>query len=231
MPALLIPMDASAVDPQARLHPATLRNPAPDLLTRLERCDRLLRELAKRPVARSAFEAERVALVGDLITFGATLRALREITTRGEGFLTAALKLFAHLPRPMQGLLDQIPQKIDVLNELVKGVEVFSNIGQVSAASSVSRFVSSRDDGDTKLLIWGIMTDANGKLLITLRDFRPFVAELLAAGHPVLAELLAADFLAAYAESTNRLVKQLQRVLAAKGGYRPEVTGDRYPYW
>jgi hypothetical protein len=216
MPALLIPMDASAVDPRARLHPATLRNPAPNLLPRLERCDALLREISKRPASQSVFEAERVELVRDLITFGATLRALREITTRGEGFLTAALKLFAHLPRPMQGLLDQIPQKIDVLNEIVKGVEVFSNIGQVTNSSSVSRFASSRDDGDTKLLIWGIMTDAQGNLVITLRDFRPFIADLLATGHPALAELLAADFLAAYADGTNRLVKQLQRVLAAK---------------
>jgi hypothetical protein len=218
VPALLIPMDASAVDPRERLHPATLRNPCPDLLPRLEECDTMARSLARRPDSRQrkTFEARRVELVADLVTFGATLHALREITTRGDGFPTAALKLMAHLPQPMQSLLDRIPQKIDVLNEIVKGVEVFSNIGQVSRSSSLTRFASSRDDGDAKILIWGIMTDAGGKLIITLRDFRPHVASLQVNGYQVVAELLALDFLAAYAETANRMVRQIQRVLALK---------------
>ncbi len=218
VPALLIPMDASAVDPRERLHPATLRNPCPELLPRLAYCDALARNLTKRADAqdRKAFEATRFELVADLVTFGATLRALREITTRGEGFPTAALKLMAHLPQPMQSLLDLIPQKIDVLNEIVKGVEVFSNIGQVARSSSLNRFASSRDDGDAKILIWGIMTDADGRLAITLRDFRPHVAPLQANGYHAVAELLAADFLTAYAEAANRLVRQIQRVLALK---------------
>jgi hypothetical protein len=218
VPALLIPMDASAVDPRERLHPATLRNPCPDLLPRLEHCDALARSLSRNADAhdRKAFEQARFELVGDLVTFGATLRALREITTRGEGFPTAALKLMAHLPQPMQSLLDLIPQKIDVLNEIVKGVEVFSNIGQVTRGSSLTRFASSRDDGDTKILIWGIMTDAQGGLQITLRDFRPHVGPLLANGYQALAELLAVDFLAAYADTTNRMIRRIQRVLALK---------------
>lgn len=218
VPALLIPMDASAIDPRERLHPATLRNPCPDLLPSLDYCDTLARSLSKRADAqqRKDFEARRLELVADLVTFGATLRALREITTRGDGFPTAALKLMAHLPRPMQSLLDLIPQKIDVLNEIVKGVEVFSNIGQVSRRSSLTRFASSRDDGDAKILIWGIMTDAGGKLVITLRDFRPHVAALQVNGYDAVAELLAIDFLAAYAEAANRMVRQIQRVLALK---------------
>ena len=35
-PALLIPMDASTVDPRLRLYPATFRNPLPELLARLD---------------------------------------------------------------------------------------------------------------------------------------------------------------------------------------------------
>jgi hypothetical protein len=166
VPALLVPMDASGVDPRQRLHPATLRNPSPDLLPSLKRCENHLRILLKssEPAARQAFEAERKTLCGDLLYFGAAMQALREITMRGEGFATAALKLLGHLPRPMQSLLDMIPQKIDVLNEIVKGTEVFSNIGQVAKSSSISRFMSARDDGETKLLIWGIMTDAQGQI-------------------------------------------------------------------
>jgi hypothetical protein len=218
VPSLLIPMDASWIDPRQRLHPATLRNPHPDLLPRLARTEALLRALAKSPTpaARKAFDAERTELCGDLLAYAAVLRALREITTRGESFTTAALKLLGHLPRPVQSLMDLIPQKIDLLNEIVKGAEVFSNIGQVARSSSVARFASSRDDGDTKLLIWGLMADARGQLVITLRDFRPHVGPLLAAGHGPLAELLAADFLDAYAQGLNGLVKRFQRVLAYK---------------
>jgi hypothetical protein len=216
VPSLLIPMDASWIDPRQRLHPATLRNPEPELLPRLARCEELLRELPRLAAARRDFEAERTALCQDLLRYAALLAALREITTRGESFSTAALRMLGHLPRPMQSLLDLIPQKIDLLNEIVKGAEVFSNIGQVARSSSVARFASSRDDGDTKLLIWGVMADAGGQLAITLRDFRPHVAPLLAAGHSALAELLAADFLAGYAQSINGLVKRLQRVLAHK---------------
>lgn len=218
VPSLLIPMDASWIDPRQRLHPATQRNPQPDLLPRLAQTERLLRAAIKAPdaAARRAFEAERTALCGDLIAYGAVLRALREITTRGESFTTAALRLLAHLPRPMQSLMDQIPQKIDLLNEIVKGAEVFSNIGQVARSSSVARFASARDDGDTKLLIWGLMADAQGRLVITLRDFRHHVGPLLQADRAPLAELLAADFLESYAEGLNTLVKRIQRVLGYK---------------
>ncbi|MBX0331153.1 hypothetical protein K2Z83_26235, partial [Oscillochloris sp. ZM17-4] len=218
VPSLLIPMDSSWIDPRQRLHPATLRNPQPSLLPRLARAEALLRASLKghTPAAIQAFEEERAELCGDLLAYAAVLRALREITTRGESFTTAALKLLGHLPRPMQSLLDLIPQKIDLLNEIVKGTEVFSNIGQVARSSSVARFASSRDDGDTKLLIWGLMADARGQMVITLRDFRPHVGPLLAAGHTPLAELLAADFLDAYAQSLNSLVKRIRRVLRHK---------------
>lgn len=211
-------MDASAVNPRERLHPAALRNPQPELLPRLARCESLLRAVARGgdPGARAAFEAERTALCGELLRFGAVLRALRVITTRGQSFATASLRLLAHLPRPLQSLMDQIPQRIDLLNEIVKGTEVFSNIGQVAPASSLTRFISSRDDGDTKLLIWGAMSTADGRLVVTLRDFRPLVGELLAAGRAPLADLLTADYLAAYAAAANGLVKRLQRVLAQK---------------
>jgi hypothetical protein len=53
-------------------------------------------------------------------------------------------------------------------------------------------------------------------LQITLRDFRPHVGPLLANGYQALAELLAVDFLAAYADTTNRMIRRIQRVLALK---------------
>src|SRR5205085_1055852 len=109
-----------------------------------------------------------------------------------------------------------IPQKIGILNEIIKGREVFSNAGQVAGASTLTRFLSARDDGATKLLVWGIMSDAAGRLHISLRDFRPHVGPLLRLGRADLAHALAQDYLESYAASTNELVRSIQRVLSYK---------------
>ena len=116
----------------------------------------------------------------------------------------------------MQNLIDLIPQKIGILNEIIKGREVFSNVGQVVATSSLTRFASARDDGTTKLLVWGAMTDAAGQLTITLRDSRPHVAPLLRLGRADLAQAFTQDYLDSYAATANELVRSIQRVLAYK---------------
>lgn len=215
-PALLIPMDASATDPRLRLFPATFRNPLPELLPRLDACNQLVVQLQKGddPALRERFEAERRALAGDLQRFHVTLTVLKQVTMEGESFNTAALRLLGHLPGFMQHIVDLIPQKIGVLNEILKGREVFSNVGQVASTSSLTRFASARDDGETKLLIWGIMSDASGSLVVTLRDFRPHVAPLARLGRPELAQQLAQDYVDHYAALTNALARRLQRVLA-----------------
>ncbi len=215
-PALLIPMDASGVDPRLRLYPATFRNPLPELLTRLDHCNALVVRLKQQPdpATLALFEQQRSALFADLYNFGAALQALKQVTMRGEGFTTAALRLLGHLPKSMQHLLDLIPQKFGVLNEILKGREVFSNVGQVVATSTLTRFMSARDDGETKLLVWGVMSDAKGRLVVTLRDFRPHVAPLIACGCADLAEALAQDYLDDYAAGVNALIRRIQRVLA-----------------
>jgi hypothetical protein len=217
-PALLIPMDASHADPRMRIFPATFRNPLPDMLPRLSHCDGLVEQLRRRPDQRlhREFERERVELYTELRTFGALLEALKEVTMRGESFTTAALRLLGHLPGLMQNLVDMIPQKIGILNEIIKGREVFSNVGQVAAASTLTRFVSARDDGATKLLVWGVMSDAAGRLYVTLRDFRPHIGPLLRLGRADLAHTLAQDYLDSYAASANELIRRIQRVLAYK---------------
>lgn len=216
-PALLIPMDASSADPRLRLFPTTFRNPLPELLPRLERCDALVHGLRRANEAdRQTFEQERQMLYRELRTFGELLRALKQVTMRGESFTTAALRLLAHLPGPMQHLVDLIPQKISILNEIIKGREVFSNVGKVAASSSITRFASARDDGETKLLIWGVMSDAHGQMYVTLRDFRPHVAALQRLGRADLAQALAQDYLDAYAISANDLVRRIQRVMSFK---------------
>ncbi|GAB4188795.1 MAG: hypothetical protein OHK0022_00880 [Roseiflexaceae bacterium] len=222
-PALLIPMDASAIDPRLRLHPATFRNPVPEVLARLDRCARLVTQLQQQadPQMLAVFDQERATLFADLYNIGAALQALKQVTMRGEGFNTAALRLLGHLPQSMQHLVDLIPQKIDVLNEILKGREVFSNVGQVVPGSTVARFASARDDGETKLLVWGVMSDAHGRLVVTLRDFRSHVRPLLEQGRPDLAAWLAQDYLDDYAAGVNALVRRIQRVLAFQAPASP----------
>lgn len=217
-PSLLIPMDASAVDPKERIFPATFRNPLHDMPNRIVACVDMVQHLKKQrdDDLVQTFEAERRELYSDLKTFSALLQTFRDITMRGESFSLAAMRLLAHLPKPLQNLMDMIPQRIDILNEIIKGSEVFSNVGQVSPHSSITRFFSSRDDGDTKLLIWGIMSDAHGQVLVTLRDFRPHVPLLVQAGHPDLARLLTQDYLDGYGVETNALVRHIQRIFSYK---------------
>jgi hypothetical protein len=64
--------------------------------------------------------------------------------------------------------------------------------------------------------VWGIISDAGGTLVITLRDFRPHVAPLLQLGRADLARLLAQDYLDAYAACVDSLARRIQRVLAYK---------------
>lgn len=218
-PSLLIPMDASWIEPGLRIFPATFRNPLPELPTRLQACNEHVKQLKKHTDKQTlqTFETERRELYRDLKTFGAVMQSLRDVTMQGESFSIAAMRLLAHLPKPLQHLVNMIPQKIDMLNEIIRGQEVFSNVGQVADTSSLSRFFSSRDDGETKLLIWGIMTDSNGKTLVTLRDFRPHVKTLTQAGQKDLAYKLAQDYLDCYASDTNSMIRRIQRVFAYKG--------------
>ena len=53
-----------------------------------------------------------------------------------------------------------------------------------------------------------------GRLVITLRDFRPHVAPLLQRGRADLAAALAQDYLDDYAAGVNALVRRIQRVLS-----------------
>ena len=76
----------------------------------------------------------------------------------------------AQMPTPLQRLLDQIPGRFDILNDLIKGREIFSNIGAVARSSSLTRFASAKDDNDKKELAWGVLTDASGTMVLTLRD-------------------------------------------------------------
>jgi hypothetical protein len=217
-PALLIPMSASNVAPRERVFPTTFRNPLVDIREKFAAAHRDLQahREGSTPEKWAAFDRSRRELLAYLQAFGGVLGALKAVTMHGESFNTATIRMLAHLPPSMQQLMDGIPQRVGALNEIIKGNEVFSNVGRVAPGSTITRFVSAKDDGETKELIWGVVTDDEGCMHVSLRDFRPFVPQLLALGEDGLANLLAQDYLTAYVQGFNRFVLELGDIIAAQ---------------
>ncbi|MEZ4645553.1 MAG: hypothetical protein R3E31_22945 [Chloroflexota bacterium] len=61
-----------------------------------------------------------------------------------------------------------------------------------------------------------MMTDAAGVMMLTLRDFRPHVAQLEAVGEMDTAVLIAQDYLDSYAYGLNRFVRDLDRIVTRR---------------
>lgn len=219
-PALLIPMDASNVSPRERVFPTTFRNPLLKIEEQLaETHQRYANYHARRTAeAWSAFDGSRRELLAYLKVFGELLDAVKAVTMRGESFNTATIRLLAHLPASLQHVLDQVPQRIGVLNEIIKGNEVFSNVGRVAPGTSLTRFTSAKDDGESKELVWGVITDDQGQMRISLRDLRPFVPLLLAMGETAMADLLAQDYVASYVNTLDELINELSDIVTAQYG-------------
>ncbi len=129
----------------------------------------------------AAFDELQRTYLATLAGFGTVLSKAKEIALAGESVSVGTIKMLAHIPTPLQRLLDQIPGRLDMLNNIIKGREVFSNVGAVAPTSTLTRFITAKDDNDKKTLAWGAITDAQGTLRLSLRDFRPHVAALQAS--------------------------------------------------
>ncbi len=112
-------------------------------------------------------------------------------------------------------MLDQVPSRFDVLNDIIKGREVFSNVGAVAPTSTLTRFITAKDDNEKKTLAWGVITDAQGVTRISLRDFRPHVALLVACERKELATRVAEDYLESYVHGLNDLIRDLRHITRA----------------
>lgn len=220
-PAILIPVDASQQNPRDRLHPMTFQVPIHELHL-LERHEQVMAALNYykmshhgRDEAYQRFDELQRTYLAALAGCGTVFSRAKEIAAMGESPSIGTIKLLAHLPIPLQRLLDKIPSRFDVLNDLIKGREVFSNIGAVASTSSLLRFMSAKDDNDNKTLAWGVLTDAENLMRITLRDFRPHVQALTSLGKLDLATKVTQDYLTAYANGLNDYVKDLRRITMA----------------
>jgi hypothetical protein len=218
IPATLIPVDASPRSPRDRLYPMTFEVPLRDLdllnlhghvINALDAYEQAVRN---RSGFYAAFDELQRTYLATLAGFGAVLSKAKEIALAGESVSIGAIKLLAHIPTPLQRLLDQVPGQFDMLNDIIKGREVFSNVGAVAPTSTLTRFITAKDDNDKKTLAWGVITDAQGIMRLSLRDFRPHVAALNAIGRRDLAVRIAEDYLDAYAQGLNGYVQDLHRI-------------------
>lgn len=216
-PAILIPIDASRHDPRERVFPTTFRNPLTDFMAHHHRALRALyamRQEKGRGNLREFEEAQTtyLRLVGG---FGELLTRYKQIALRGESTSTATIKVLGHLPGSVRKLLDNIPNRVEVLNEVIKGEEVFSNIGRVTVGSTLRRFMTAKDDNQQKTLTWSIQTDDKNVAHVTLRDFRPYVKVLLDARLEHLAQLVVQDYLDVYVNGLNHYVVELGEITIA----------------
>ena len=221
-PAILIPVDASQHSPRERLYPMSFEVPLSDL-NFLQLHSQTLHALqayesgsGDRTKLYAEFDHLQRTYLAALAGFGTVLSKAKEIAILGESTSVGSIKLLAHMPAPLQRLLDDIPGRFDVLNDIIKGREVFSNVGAVAKSSTLTRFITAKDDNDKKTLAWGVITDAQGVMRVTLRDFRPHVALLEAVGQGELARRLAEDYLAAYVRGLNLYIVELRRLTISR---------------
>jgi len=221
-PAILIPVDASRRRPYERVYPMTFEAPLRDLdLLQLHaRAIHALEEIRQAEGDRRAelfaeFDQVQRVYLATLAGYGEFMSRAKEIALTGESASVGTIKLLAHMPQPLQRLLDRVPGRIDMLNDLIKGREVFSNVGAVAHSSTLTRFATAKDDNDKKTLAWGVLTDAQGIMHVTLRDFRPHVGQLIAIGLGDTAQRLAQDYVDAYARGLNQYIRGLQHITLA----------------
>ncbi|HEX2620637.1 MAG TPA: hypothetical protein VHL11_10825, partial [Phototrophicaceae bacterium] len=68
-----------------------------------------------------------------------------------------------------------------------------------------------------KTLCWGVLTDNQGVVHISLRDFRPHVQVLNDLRMGKLAQMMVDDYLTVYAEGFNRYILELNDITIARG--------------
>ncbi len=220
-PSILIPVDASEKSPRERVHPLGFEVPLSDL-NLLDLHHRVVEALndywnatGDRHADYQKFDHLQREYLTTVAAFGGVFNKAKIIAATGESASLGTLKLLAHLPAPVQHWLDAILTEVDVLNDITKGNEVFSNIGAVVPTSTLTRFLSAKDDNEKKNLVWGVLTDAEGIMRITLRDFRPHVRLFVETGYQELANKITQDYLNNYVNGLNHFVTDLRRITVA----------------
>jgi hypothetical protein len=217
-PSMLIPVDASQKAPRERVYPLNVEVPLAELdllnlhAQSIRALDAYESAAGDRKTIYAEFDTAQRTYLASLAGFGSFLKKAREIAVQGQSASVGAIKLLAHLHPVLQRLLDKVPERFELLNNLLKGREVFSNVGAVAPSSTLTRFITAKDDNEQKHLAWGVMTDAAGTMSVSLRDFRPHVAMLYSIGRRDLATLIVQDYLDSYALGFNAYIRDLFRI-------------------
>ncbi len=216
-PASMIPVDASVRSPRDRVYPMSFEVPLKEMkLLNLHKnaVDTLSAYHHDRNQYEKFNKAQRDYL-SILAAFGQMMNQAKQIALAGESASIGTIKMLAHLPKPIQRMMDAVPAQFDVLNDIIKGREVFSNVGMVANGSSLTRFITAKDDNNNKTLMWSILTDDQQVMRIGLRDFRPHVRLLIEAGERELAVEIVQDYLNMYVEGCNRYIHELYEITVA----------------
>ncbi len=217
-PAILIPVDASPRSPRDRLYPMSFEVPLNELdflhlhQQVMKALDAYKRTVRDRAILYAEYDRLQRVYLATLAGFGTVLSKAKETALTGESVSVGTIKLLAHMPTPLQRLLDKIPGRFDVLNDIIKGREVFSNVGAVARTSTLTRFMTAKDDNEKKTLAWSVITDADGVMRITLRDFRPHVGLLEAVGLKDLAFRMCQDYVDSYARGLNAFILDVRSI-------------------
>ena len=217
-PTVLIPVDASECNPRERVHPMSFEAPLIqlDLLLQHTQTVQALNDYEKGVrAAYVQFDKLQRKYLLILASLGQVFHQAKEVAIHGRTASVSSLKLLAHLPASMKKLLDSYSGQFDWMNDMIKGREVFSNIGKVIYTSTLSRFMTAKDDNEQKDLAWGVLTDKDDVMRVTLRDFRPHVARLTAVGRKDLADAITQDYLDSYARGLNQYTDDLHRITVA----------------
>jgi hypothetical protein len=222
-PAFLIPIDATSNDPKERIFPITFKPQPPWTGIRphhRETWNQLLEfehmiDHDEDNQAWDIFNESRTHYLEMLRMFYVLMYRYKEVALAGGSLSTVTLQILSAVPQRLQSWLSGIPDRIDLLNDMLKGTEVFSNVGRVADDSSLTRFITAKDDNEKKVLCWGIMTRADDVMVVTLRDFRPWVTTLNARGATDVANLITQDYLQGFADGLSIYLEQLARIARA----------------
>src|SRR5690606_15647954 len=121
--------------------PSTFRNPLPDIYKTHTQTAALLAKANQKRFGKKSvlqeFHQSRAEYLSMLGAFASVMQRYRQIATDGQSASTMAIRLIAGLPGAMQKIVDGIPGQFAVMNDAIKGEEVFSNVGQVAVGSSL----------------------------------------------------------------------------------------------
>ena len=155
-PSILIPVDASQASPRDRLYPMSFTVPLDDLdlLNLHSQTLNMLNAYEQAQGGRGnlyqEFDRLQRTYLRTIAGFGQVMSKAKDIALAGQSSSVGTIKLLAHMPTPLQRLLDEIPGRFEVLNDIIKGREVFSNVGAVASTSTLTRFITAKDDNDCR---------------------------------------------------------------------------------